>query len=505
MQRDLARLRRERFDLLVVGGGIYGACAAWDGALRGLKVALIEAADFGGATSANSLKIIHGGLRYLQDGDLRLVRAMAAEQRTLMRIASGLIRPLPCLVGAYRAPWRSKAALGAALALAALLGRSVNGRGREPRLPAGRILSRKECLRRAPGLARPELTGGALWHDAQVQDSERLTLAFVLAASGRGAAVANYVWALGLEVDGRRVTGVRACDALTGTEFEIRAQVVLNAAGPWAQALIGPAGSSRAQARFRPSLAMNLVTRQILPDRALAVPGRVAAQGPAGAPQTRPQLFFIVPWRGHSILGTRHFGHSGELDAARPAREWALAFLEEVNAAYPDAGLTPADVRLIHSGFLPAVGGPAGGVKLLRRSPLVDHLAEDGLDGLITLVGVKYTAARRGAERAVDLACRKLGRAEAACLTALTPLPADFTRPPAATPAGVRHMIGCEMAHKLSDLIVRRSGLGAAGRPAPDLTRACAAIMAAELGWSRARLAQELAELDAYYAARSLN
>ena len=242
MKRDIAALADRELDLLVVGGGVYGAAIAWDAALRGLSVALIEKNDFGSGTSFNNLKTIHGGIRYLQHADFTRMRESVRERRNLMRIAPHLVHPLPFLVPTYSGSvLKSRTAMRVALFVNDLVSWDRN-RIDDPqkRLPAGRALGRDECLELAPGIAPENLTGGVLWHDAQMHNSDRLTLSFVLSAAEQGAAVANFVEATELVRRGPRVTGVRARDVIEGTGgLELRAKLVVNAAGPWVDRISG--------------------------------------------------------------------------------------------------------------------------------------------------------------------------------------------------------------------------------------------------------------------------
>ena len=193
--RDLSRLTEREFDLLVIGGGVHGLAAAYDAAQRGLSVALVEAGDFGSGASFNHLKTVHGGLRYLQNADLKRMRESIVERRTLARIAPHLLTPLPFLMPTYRTFTRSRLAMRVAFAADALVGGDRNA-GVSPRLriPMGRTMSRHGVP--APvsrALARSGLTGGALWYDYQMRNTDRLTLAFGLAAAREGACLANYV------------------------------------------------------------------------------------------------------------------------------------------------------------------------------------------------------------------------------------------------------------------------------------------------------------------------
>lgn len=233
MIRDLERLTSTHFDLAIVGGGIYGACAAWDAVLRGLSVALIEREDFGHATSAQTLRVMHGGLRYLQQADLRRIRQSDHERKTLLRLAPHLVRLLQ--VPTFRSGIQHHAIMRAALATHDILFLDRNRGIRDPgrRIPSGRIVSRDECLRLAPGLASDNVTGAAIFYDAQMHNNERLTLAFVRSAADHGACVANYVAAEGLLQQNGRGYRLEAMDTRTGDRFEIQADVILNTAGPW--------------------------------------------------------------------------------------------------------------------------------------------------------------------------------------------------------------------------------------------------------------------------------
>src|SRR5262245_22182660 len=224
--RDPSRLADRRFDVLVVGAGIHGACAAWEAARRGAAVALLDRGDFGGATSANSLKVIHGGLRYLQHADFVRVRASARELGLLRRLAPHLVKPLPVVVPTGSGLTDSPLAFRAALALYDALGGKASHPDPASGLPPPGIL-REDA---APGL----FGRGALWYDAQVTHPERLTLDFVLAASERGAEVCTYLEAAALRTEHGRVTGIEAVDRETGRSVTVAGETVLEMTGPWA-------------------------------------------------------------------------------------------------------------------------------------------------------------------------------------------------------------------------------------------------------------------------------
>lgn len=195
MKRNLEELSNTQFDVLVIGGGIYGACVAYEATLRGLSVALVEKQDFCGATSANSLKTIHGGLRYLQHADFKRMRESIYERRTLMKIAPHLVHPLPVLVPTYGHGLKGIEAMTVALKINDLVScdRNLGLPDPQKHIPTGRTLSPTECLNTLPGISADGLTGGAIFHDAQVYNSERLVLAYLQSATQLGLRVANYL------------------------------------------------------------------------------------------------------------------------------------------------------------------------------------------------------------------------------------------------------------------------------------------------------------------------
>jgi glycerol-3-phosphate dehydrogenase len=470
VKRDLGALTAREHDVVVIGGGIHGAVVAWDAAQRGLTVALLEAGDFGSGTSWNSLKTVHGGLRHLQRADVAGLRESARERTALLRVAPGLVTPLPFLVPTHAGRPPSRLALAAALMVNDLL---TAGRNRDlpagHRLPPGRLLSPRQVLERLPRLDANGLTGGAEWTDAQVSSTERLLLAFLQAAAGAGAVVANYVEATRLEAAGGRVAGVSARDALGGGSLAVRGRVFVNAAGPGLDAVLARAGLAR------PPVPLLQAANLVL-DRAASSTHAVGARSGG-------RFLFLVPWRGRSIVGTAYA--EGEAPAAS-------AFLEDARRAFPWAGLQEAAVTLVHRGRVPGREGAGG---LWTRTRVVDHEREDGLAGLVSIVGVKYTTARAAAERAVDLAARRAGRAAAPCRTAHTPLPG--ARPLEGTlEEQARHAVREEAAVHLEDAVLRRLDLGTAGRPPASAVEKVAAAMAAEARWDALRVRDETDRLD---------
>ena len=240
MHRNIKLLTEREYDLVIIGGGIFAACAAWDATLRGLSVAMIEKQDFCSGTSANSLKFIHGGIRYLQHADIIRLKSSCHERSAMLRIAPHLVQPLPILIPTYGFGTSGKLFLGIGMFLYDLLtlGRNKDIRDPKRHIPWTRFFNKQEVLSEYPDLDQKGLTGAALFSDAQMYNPTRLVLAFIKSAVKQGAQVANYVEAQNLIREGNRVIGVQAIDRIANTAVNIKAKTVLNAAGPWSDWLL---------------------------------------------------------------------------------------------------------------------------------------------------------------------------------------------------------------------------------------------------------------------------
>jgi glycerol-3-phosphate dehydrogenase len=540
MVRDLRGLADTVFDLVVVGAGFYGAVAAWDAVSRGLSVALIDKGDFGSGTSFNNLKTLHGGLRSLQALNFGQMRLFIRERRALARVAPHLVQPLPFVIPTYADPRRSAALMRVALAINDIVSSDRHQGLEDPslHLPDGRLVSREECLHLNPVVDPAGVRGGAMWHDYQMHNPDRMTFSFVASAAHAGARAANYVHAKSFLRDGSRVIGVQVEDQLSAERFDIRGSVVLNAAGPWASPLLETLATPISRPAAKLSRAMNLVTRDVV--------GAHACGGLADG-----RFLFLVPWRDVSVVGTSHDAHEGGPEALNVTRWDVEAFLKDARQAFPQARLTSADVRLVHRGLLPMVSGHETHVRLLRESTVVDH-RRDGVPGVVTMFGVRYTTARATAQEAIDTVFRVRGaESPPACCTASrsviggniadkrsfiaeacarhNPDLSDATlrrlaltygtiydrvlaiiadHPDLARPIGhscavtgaeivfaVRH----EAAMKLTDALIRRTEAGSAGHPGSDAVARAADIMAEELRWDAVRREREVEEVAEFY------
>ena len=427
MKRNLSALTESVYDLLVVGGGIYGACVARDAALRGLSVALVEKADFGAATSANSLKIIHGGLRYLQHADFMRMRESVKEQRVLMRIAPHLVHPLPVLIPTYGHWLQGKEAFALALLANHWISFDRDRLGRSQScLPRGRVISKGEVLQLAPGIRRQGLTGGAIFYDAQMSNSERLVFAFLRSAEQAGAQLANYTEVRGFLKEKDAVTGVDARDTLTGDRLQIRAKTVVNTCGPWVGRVLGSLrghASQQSNGRVLFVKAMNVLTRPLFPQHAVGVAGKGRYHDTDAVLNKGNRFLFITPWRGHSLIGTAHVAYDGNPEDCKASDEEIQNFLQEVNQAYPAADLKREDIVFVHSGLLPSSGicHRTGDVQVAKHYQIHDHRGE-GVKGLLSVVGVKYTTARHVAEKVVDRVFESWGQRPPQSASSHTPL-----------------------------------------------------------------------------------
>src|SRR5271156_6756370 len=372
MHRQLERLTSEEFDMLVIGGGISGAAIARDAALRGLSVALVEKNDFAHATSAPNSKLIHGGLRYLRNFELGLVRESLRERRIWQRIAPHLVEPLPFLLPLTGG---GRATLAAGLTLYDLLSFDRGWlHDPEQRLPGHRWFKRDEALKREPALEAPGFSGAFLYYDAQMYAPERLALECLLDAADHGAAVANHVEAVNLTRRNGRVEGASLGCTLSDVRFDVRARLTIVAAGPWADLFLNRALGNQSHKLLR-SKGIHVVVPAITRQDALTV-------------ATPHGHFFVLPWRGYSLLGTTDTAFNGSPDSVGGSGAGIARFLAFVNAHLPAAHIKREDVRYFYAGLRPLVDdGSRDTYGASRRAELIDHWKDDKIAGLLSAIG----------------------------------------------------------------------------------------------------------------------
>jgi glycerol-3-phosphate dehydrogenase len=526
----LAALQDESFDVVVIGGGITGAGVALDAASRGYSVALVERDDFASGTSSRSSKLVHGGLRYLQNFDLGLVREALLERALMVNLAPHLVRPLPLLVPGFDGK-RPDLLVGVGLNMY-----DVMARDRLRRRPDDeewspdrhRVISAEETIELIPALEQRNPTSAYLFYDCQTDDV-RLVLTVLGEAERFGAVIANRANVTGLVDRGGRASGVLCLDRVSGTEFELRAENVVNATGVWADQ-IRPDEIYDAEEvpRIRPSRGTHITLSH--KDLNL-IAGAIV---PAGGNRT----IFALPWLGRTLIGTTDNDYDGPLDHIPPDPGDIDYLLEACNEFFGTA-LGPGDLTGAYAGVRPLIstGDPKKSVDISRRAELYETSS-----GMLTITGGKLTTWRRMAKMTVDRIVERESR-EAECRTHEIPLglpPEDGDLPEvegvddesrerlggryghaargvldlaaerpelarrivpelpdllAEAPFAVRH----EQASSLADVLMRRTRLGLLAAPALTATgaeapRAVAEAMAPELGWDGARIEQELSD-----------
>jgi glycerol-3-phosphate dehydrogenase len=548
MIRDFRALADRSFDLVVVGGGVFGACAAWDATRRGLSVALVERTDFCSGSSANSFKVIHGGIRYLQHADLPRLRSSCHERSAWIRIAPHLVSPLPIVIPTYGSGREGKAFLGAGMLLYDFLtaDRNLGVRDDARKVPVSRFMGRKQVEELFPGIRADALTGGAVFYDGQMYNPPRLTLAFVRSAVDAGAVAVNYAEATRLVRSANEVKAVEVRDTTTGETVEVRARAVLNAAGPWVPWMNEADGLSGARGGTFSRDACFLIRRRFPHRYGVAVQG--ATRDPDALLSRSARHLFLLPWRGYTLCGVWHVVWKTPPDTVHFPLEDLQRFIAEMNGAFPGLELTTDDVTMWNAGLVPFGENEQGAENLRygKRSHLVDHAATDGIANLVSLIGIRYTMARHDAAHAIDLLCRKLGTAGRSTtdralldggnferfdalvaqiaretkgslgeeiatalahnygsaygrVLALARERADLSRPIAGSTtlrAEVVNAVRDEMATRLSDVVFRRTDLATGGHPGDAALAEVADLVAQELRWDARRRADELAGVE---------
>lgn len=388
---NLQRMRKERFDVAVIGGGVTGAGVALDASTRGLSVALIEKNDFASGTSSRSSKLIHGGLRYLEQLEFGLVYESLHERTLLSRIAPHLSKPLTFLVPVYSLAARSplgnnRLKLAAGLWLYDFLaGRSNIGRHR--------WLSRDATLELAPSLEPSDLRGAFCYYDCLTDDS-RLVIEVIKSAAAYGTVVANYASASALSKSEDGLSIIKVEDLIDGGELELSARVIVNATGVWSDQ-ISKLSDSKAMPRLRPSKGIHVVvpSEKLRNNTAVLIPS-----------VGEDRFLFVIPWHGFTVIGTTDSDYTGDLDNPLAQTNEVDRVIKSAAAAFPSARLSVDDVVSTFAGLRPLIAGNERSTKELSRR---EEIYEDE-SGLITITGGKLTTWRRMAEKVVDIAVRKL-------------------------------------------------------------------------------------------------
>ena len=525
------------YDIIVIGGGITGAAVAYDAASRGLSVALIEKDDFGSKTSSATSKLIHGGLRYLQNFELGLVRESLKERRILENIAPNFVYPMAnMIIFNNPAQMAKKYMLKVGMILYDIL--SFDKKfvwDKSKKLPSHTNFSRSKTVEKEPVLDSKELSGSLVYYDCSSLSPERLTLAFIKSAAAKGADIANYMEVKGFILEYSKISGVKLFDKINNRTASIRGKLTINCAGPWADSVLSLTGTDEHKEVLRRSEGIHIITKQIFNEYL------VTSSTPGG------RHIFIIPWRGHSLIGTTDKEYIGSPDDWRIKKESILELIDDVNASFGDkVKISYDDVIHCYGGLRPLVEDQTEDVyESSRKYEIFDNSA-DGFDGLITVEGGKYTTSRNLAEHVMKIACRKLGLSGKKagtdkdylfgseiedidafvefCKTKYSFLPestvdylarvygteidsllsetgSDKSLTKALTvegeiPAQIIYSIKNEMALKLTDILFRRTGLGTLGHPGKDVLNRIADTAGELLGWSSAQKNEEILEAE---------
>jgi glycerol-3-phosphate dehydrogenase len=527
MNRFIVHSNNKDYDILVIGGGISGAAVAYEAASQGYSVALVDKGDFGAGTSSATSKLIHGGMRYLANAEFGLVRESLKERKTLENIAPNFVYPLAFITPVEKTGKRKKSILEIGMILYDVLSYDKAFTwDKSKRLPLHRLFSREKALELEPSLhTNNNLTGAIRFYDCANLMPERLTLAFIKSAVKHGADVANYAKVEGFVRDTKRITGVVVRDLLTENRHTLRGKLIINCGGPWADILLTIARGNEAPQHIRRSEGIHLITHKITNSN-LAV----STLTPTG------RSCNLRPWRGHTLIGTTDREYIGDPDKYCVTREKIEEYIAEVNASFGNPELLHySDVLYVYGGLRPLVDDQTEDVfKTSRKYEIFDH-EQDGLAGMITVEGGKYTTSRNLAENVLKTVAKKFGR-KANSVTAkkylaeseipdmnafIEKTKTDYRDFPEHTvdylpqvmeiarsekqyaaplnadgemPAQVVYAIREEMACTLADILIRRTGIGTLGHPGEQALETVAQIAARELKWDRARLDRELEE-----------
>lgn len=485
MKRDLDDATREPYDVAIVGGGIYGICFALEAAQRGQRVVMLERGDFGGEVSFNSLRILHGGLRYLQKMDIKRFYESVGERRWFLKHFPDVTKVLPCLMPLYGDGLRRSSVFQVALRMNdAMSCRRNVGVDESHHIGRAKVVSASATAERFALADRDGLQGSALWQDGQMTNSPRLTMELCRWATASGATLLNYVEGTGLESTGGKVNAVLAKDKLTGDDLRFEAKTVVNAAGPWCAEVARSMDAARDEL-FHPGLALNvLFDREPLSDCAVAVTAK----------EKGAQTYFLHH-EGPRLLGGTYQAPAPPPDErtgpafAAILRKHVADYIAQVNCAVPGLNLRTDEVIRVHPGLLPVAA--EGETEPTDHPVIHDHAKAGGPAGLWSVAGVKYTTARLVAEhtyRRVGLPPAMPNQLRPAGLGGLA-LAGDTeieSAPWADVVATARTICEEESVCRLDDLLVRRTGWARD----PDVGRRLAEKLGPELGFSAQYIAR---------------
>jgi glycerol-3-phosphate dehydrogenase len=496
IKRDLAETSKNKYDLIIIGGGIYGACLLLTASQAGKKALLLEKDDFGAATSFNNLRTVHGGLRYLQSLDLKRIFESVSERRWFFRNFPDLVKPLPCLMPLYGNGVYKPSIFRFALLLNDLFSSNRNiGVIEDKKLPPGNIINKNEVRKLFPQVDEKNLKGGAVWFDGAMPDSQLVLIEIIKWGCGLIGNALNYVEATDLVTKEGKVIGLKAVDKTDNKIYEFSAKKIINSSGPWCRMLAAKFDKDYPEL-FKDSFAWNvLFNRPALSSHALAV----TPQKPGA------RTYFIHQWKGLLFAGTVHSPWKDSSRMPIPDQDSVNNFIDELNSSIKNLGLKQSDVLQIFPGLLPAK--EEGSEKLAVREIIIDHGENSGPQGLYSISGVKFTTARLVAEKTI----RRLFDGQ------LNNLARDGRKPLSEKELGIfkndwvpienngwedalKKIIRNESVVHLDDLMIRRTTLGDNPQNALKYSQKVGALF----NWNDAKTSSEISRLESFYKSRKI-
>lgn len=540
MERFIENYNGEEFDLVVIGGGITGATVAYEASTRGLKVALLEKSDFASATSSATSKMIHGGLRYLSTHEFGLVRESLKERRVLMNIASNFIHPSSFLFAVYKKDKVSNFMMKIAMFLYELFSFDKNWLwDKSKKMPTYKSLSADEIKSKFPNALKDGLTGGQMYYDCSSHSPERLTLAFIKSAVKYGASVSNYTrvdnFVVETEGDIKHVKGVKVVDELSGKTHQVKSKLTINCSGPWADILLDKVKKGIENHELRRSEGIHIVTKKLVEKHVFS------GSAPSG------KHFFFVPYRNHTLIGTTDKEFKGNPDNYKVTKESIEELLTDVNASFGEKEkIEYEDIIYTYGGLRPLVEDQTEDSYNSSRKYEITGEKKNGIEGLITVEGGKFTTSRMLAEKAIDKALNILDTSDKKSVSENIKLYVsdianfaefvkskhkeypDFTfnqieflaksygtelddlfaivegnsemlkplNDDGEILAQVVFAIRNEMALTLEDIMLRRTGIAQLGNPGKEVIKKVAEVASKELNWDEMKVAEEISKLE---------
>lgn len=489
IDRNPEAAAEQHYDLIIIGGGIYGVMLTFEAVRSGLKPLLVEKDDFGSNTSFNSLRIIHGGLRDLQSLNIRRFLKFGNERQWYLSQFPEFAQQLPVLMPLYQKGLKRTQTFHIAFLLDRIL-TLFTGKAKSRCVPYGEVLPAEKVKQKFPLANDHGLKGGALWYDAAVPDSQRFIIELLSRANKSDAATLNYMQAVDLQLNDNTVTGIVAEDRLTGTTLEFHSNRVLNAAGPWNRDVVTRVGSGNADL-YPLSLMWNvLFDREALSEYALGV----SAGGDNG------QIFFLHPWKGRLLIGTGHSPRNSLDDNTQPTESEIDEFIQGLNQAITGLNISKSEILHVYSGFVNVKKRES--LDLTKEDSLTDHSQENGPVGLFTLQGTKFTAARATAEMVIDQIFAEESVKNDRLLTTSESSPRwNYTYHwyPESSDTNwqdeLRKIIQNESVIHLDDLILRRTNLG----DNPEMALKLAPTVADLFDWDAQRKTQEIQRIRDHF------